>query len=242
MRCASGVRACARVDVLGWRREVIWCRRDGHGSASCADLGGVDRHDHRRDLARADRAGGPRRGAEVPGAVSGARVSRSRWRRRRAGGSWSRSSSGSAPRCTWPSRREASALKGKKKRAKTDWADARHLRELLLIGRLPESWIPPAHLLDLRARVRTPASALPSAHGVAAADARGALSPRRPARPQPAHAREPRVARRARAPGRGARAARRSRSADDRRARHPARPVRSRAARSTRASSPAAAR
>jgi transposase len=50
---------------------------------------------------------------------------------------------------------EASALKGKKKRAKTDWADARHLRELLLIGRLPESWIPPAHVLDLRARVRT---------------------------------------------------------------------------------------
>ncbi|MGZ6670615.1 MAG: IS110 family RNA-guided transposase [Solirubrobacteraceae bacterium] len=49
---------------------------------------------------------------------------------------------------------EASALKGKKKRPKTDWADARHLRELLLIGRLPESWIPPAHLLDLRARVR----------------------------------------------------------------------------------------
>jgi len=50
---------------------------------------------------------------------------------------------------------EAAALKGKKKRAKTDWADARHLRELLLIGRLPESSIPPAHILDLRARVRT---------------------------------------------------------------------------------------
>ena len=49
---------------------------------------------------------------------------------------------------------ETSSLKGRKKRAKTDWADARHLRELLLIGRLPESWIPPAHLLDLRARVR----------------------------------------------------------------------------------------
>jgi hypothetical protein len=45
---------------------------------------------------------------------------------------------------------EAAALKGKKKRPKTDWADARHLRELLLIGRLPESWIPPAHILDLR--------------------------------------------------------------------------------------------
>jgi transposase len=50
---------------------------------------------------------------------------------------------------------EAAALKGKKKRAKTDWADARHLRELLLLGRLPESWIAPAHILDLRARVRT---------------------------------------------------------------------------------------
>jgi transposase len=49
---------------------------------------------------------------------------------------------------------ETSGLRGPKKRAKTDWADARHLRELLLIGRLPESWIPPAHLLDLRARVR----------------------------------------------------------------------------------------
>jgi hypothetical protein len=48
-----------------------------------------------------------------------------------------------------------SALKAKKKRAKTDWADTRHLRELLMIGRLPESWIAPAHLLDLRAQVRT---------------------------------------------------------------------------------------
>ncbi|MGH3827498.1 MAG: IS110 family transposase [Pseudonocardiaceae bacterium] len=50
---------------------------------------------------------------------------------------------------------QASALKGKKKRPKTDWADSRHLRELLLLGRIPESWIPPAHILDLRARVRT---------------------------------------------------------------------------------------
>ena len=49
---------------------------------------------------------------------------------------------------------EASALKGTKKRAKTDRADARHLRELLMAGRLPESYIAPGHLLDLRARVR----------------------------------------------------------------------------------------
>jgi transposase len=49
---------------------------------------------------------------------------------------------------------ETSALKGNKKRAKTDRADARHLRELLMTGRLPESYIAPDHLLDLRARVR----------------------------------------------------------------------------------------
>jgi transposase len=49
---------------------------------------------------------------------------------------------------------ETSGLRGPKKRPKTDWADARHLRELLMIGRLPESWIPPTHILDLRATVR----------------------------------------------------------------------------------------
>jgi hypothetical protein len=49
---------------------------------------------------------------------------------------------------------ETSALRGNKKRPKTDRADARHLPELLMIGKLPECWIPPEHLLDLRARVR----------------------------------------------------------------------------------------
>jgi transposase len=49
---------------------------------------------------------------------------------------------------------ETSARRGTKKRAKSDRADARHLRELLMIARLPESWIAPDHLLDLRARVR----------------------------------------------------------------------------------------
>jgi transposase len=49
---------------------------------------------------------------------------------------------------------ETAARRGSKKRAKSDRADARHLRELLMVGRLPESWIPPEHLLDLRARVR----------------------------------------------------------------------------------------
>ena len=49
---------------------------------------------------------------------------------------------------------ETSALRGNKQRAKNDRADARHLRELLMAGRLPECWIAPDHLLDLRARVR----------------------------------------------------------------------------------------
>ncbi|GBD85424.1 hypothetical protein BMS3Abin02_01831 [bacterium BMS3Abin02] len=34
-------------------------------------------------------------------------------------------------------------LRGRKKRAKTDRADARHLRQLLVDERLPESWIAP---------------------------------------------------------------------------------------------------
>ena len=49
---------------------------------------------------------------------------------------------------------ETSERRGRKKRAKTDRADARHLRELLLAGRLPESWIPPRHILELRSKVR----------------------------------------------------------------------------------------
>src|SRR5215213_5677077 len=49
---------------------------------------------------------------------------------------------------------ETAARRGNKKRAKNDRADARHVRELLMICRLPESWIPPDHILDLRARVR----------------------------------------------------------------------------------------
>src|SRR5215207_9065939 len=49
---------------------------------------------------------------------------------------------------------ETRSLSGRKRRAKTDRLDARHLRDLLLEGRLPESWIPPQHLLELRSMVR----------------------------------------------------------------------------------------
>jgi transposase len=45
---------------------------------------------------------------------------------------------------------DTATLRGRKKRAKTDQADARLLRELLDQGRLPESWVPPAHVLEIR--------------------------------------------------------------------------------------------
>ncbi len=45
---------------------------------------------------------------------------------------------------------EIAAARGLKKRAKTDRADARLLRTLLLQSRFPESWIPPAHVLEVR--------------------------------------------------------------------------------------------
>ena len=49
---------------------------------------------------------------------------------------------------------ETAAKRGTKRRAKTDRADARHQRELLMKGDLPESWIPPTHVLEARSRVR----------------------------------------------------------------------------------------
>ena len=49
---------------------------------------------------------------------------------------------------------ETSARRGNKRRAKTDRADARHLRELLQQQRLPEAWLPPAHVVEWRTRTR----------------------------------------------------------------------------------------
>jgi transposase len=49
---------------------------------------------------------------------------------------------------------DTSALRGPKRRAKTDRTDARHLRQLLAGGRLPESWIPPPQVLEVRTQVR----------------------------------------------------------------------------------------
>jgi transposase len=49
---------------------------------------------------------------------------------------------------------DTAALRGKKRHAKTDKADARHLRVHLMAGDLPECWIPPDHVLEPRAVVR----------------------------------------------------------------------------------------
>lgn len=49
---------------------------------------------------------------------------------------------------------ETAAARGKKRRAKTDKLDARHLRQLLAEGRLPESGIPPVQVSEWWTRVR----------------------------------------------------------------------------------------
>jgi transposase len=41
--------------------------------------------------------------------------------------------------------------RGRKRHAKTDKTDSRHLRQLLAEGRLPECWVPPSHILECRA-------------------------------------------------------------------------------------------
>ena len=59
---------------------------------------------------------------------------------------------GAVPHLAEPA--EVAARRGSKRRAKTDRADARHLRQLLAEGRLPEAWIPPAHVQQWRTRAR----------------------------------------------------------------------------------------
>ena len=49
---------------------------------------------------------------------------------------------------------ETSALRGRKRRAKTDRADAKWLLQLLYEARLPESWAPPEHVRQWRSRAR----------------------------------------------------------------------------------------
>ena len=50
---------------------------------------------------------------------------------------------------------DTAAARGRKRHAKTDKTDSRHLRTLLAEGRLPECWIPPPHILEYRALLET---------------------------------------------------------------------------------------
>jgi transposase len=50
---------------------------------------------------------------------------------------------------------DTAAARGRKRHAKTDKTDARHLRRLLAEGRLPECWIPPGQILEYRALLET---------------------------------------------------------------------------------------
>jgi transposase len=86
---------------------------------------------------RARRRGASRRGRGVHGLVNCVRG---------AGGG------GAVPHLAEPV--ETSALRGTKRRAKTDREDARWLRTLLCEGRLPEAWIPPPHVREWRTRAR----------------------------------------------------------------------------------------
>jgi len=60
---------------------------------------------------------------------------------------------------------ELAARRGPKRRAKTDWADARRGREALERGELPESWIPPEHLLEIRSLCRLYADLMSDRNG-----------------------------------------------------------------------------
>ncbi|HEX6681452.1 MAG TPA: IS110 family transposase [Candidatus Limnocylindrales bacterium] len=50
---------------------------------------------------------------------------------------------------------DTAGLRGRRRHAKTDRADAQHLRLLLTDGRLPECWIPPRHIVEARALLET---------------------------------------------------------------------------------------
>jgi transposase len=74
---------------------------------------------------------------------------------------------------------DTAAARGPKRRAKTDRTDARHLRELLAGGRLPESWIPPEQVLEMRAAAAVQGPTR-GAHRLGAAHPRHPAAPGRP--------------------------------------------------------------
>ena len=79
-------------------------------------------------------------------------ASRSRWRF--TGRRWPElAAAGIAAHMGQPA--DTAAARGRKRHAKTDKTDSRHLRALLAKGRLPECWVPPAQILEYRALLET---------------------------------------------------------------------------------------
>jgi transposase len=74
---------------------------------------------------------------------------------------------------------DTAAARGRKRHAKTDKTDCRHLRQLLAEGRLPGCWVPPPHILECRALLETYHDL--RAEHTAQAQLRGLLPPGRPA-------------------------------------------------------------
>ena len=70
--------------------------------------------------------------------------------------------------------------RGRKRHAKTDKTNCRHLRMLLAEGRLPECWIPPGHILECRALLEIYHDLRAEHTAWVAADPRGACSTRAP--------------------------------------------------------------
>src|SRR5262247_600744 len=124
---------------------------------------------------------------------------------------------------------DTAALRGRKRHAKTDKTDARHLRTLLGEGRLPECWIPPGQILEYRALPSDLPRPASRAHRLGAAHPCGVLPPRRPpaGRGCAAHRAGPGrpAGGRGRAPVPGRAAAGRHRAGHARRGRGPAGPA-----------------
>ena len=70
--------------------------------------------------------------------------------------------------------------RGRKRHAKTDRTDSRHLRELLAEGRLPECWIPPSRHPGVPGAAGDLPRSAGRAHRLGAAHPRGVLPPGRP--------------------------------------------------------------
>ena len=70
--------------------------------------------------------------------------------------------------------------RGRKRHAKTDKTDCRHLRTLLAEGQLPECWIPPGRILECRALLETYHDLRAEHTAWGAANPRGAVPPGRP--------------------------------------------------------------